>query len=160
QARSNAPQEVAIRRAFVGSRQASVLVAKAAVEQAKLNLDYTRIIAPVRGVVGRKAVEVGMRLQPGQQLMAVVPLEDGWVTANFKETQLRRMRPGQAARIHVDAFDKDYEGYVESLPAATGAKYSILPPENATGNYVKVVQRLPVRLRFKAGQDKEHLLRP
>jgi membrane fusion protein, multidrug efflux system len=105
-------------------------------------------------------VEVGAHVQAGQQLMAVVPLSDIWVTANFKEDQLRKLRPGQSATIHVDAYDRDYDGYVESLPAASAAKYSLLPPENATGNFVKVVQRLPVRLRFKPGQDKDRLLRP
>jgi membrane fusion protein (multidrug efflux system) len=90
----------------------------------------------------------------------VIPLEDIWVTANFKETQLAHMRPGQRVTIHVDAFDQDFEGYVESMPPATAARYSILPPENASGNYVKVVQRLPVRIRLKPGQDPEHRLRP
>jgi membrane fusion protein (multidrug efflux system) len=158
--RSNAPQQLAIRRAAVQSAQASSQGAKAQVDQALLNLKYTRILAPVSGVVGRKSLEVGMRVQPGQQLLVIVPLDDIWVTANFKENQIHRMRPNQTVKIHVDAFDKDYEGYVESLPAATGSKFSLLPPENATGNYVKVVQRLPVRIRFKDGQDPEHRLRP
>ena len=157
---SNAPQQLEIRRAAVQEAQASAQASKAAVDQALLNLKYTKIIAPISGIIGRKLVEVGMRVQPGQQLLVIVPLDDIWVTANFKENQIRRMRPGQSVRIHVDAFDKDYEGYVESLPATTGAKLSILPPENATGNYVKVVQRLPVRIRFKEGQDPEHRLRP
>ena len=160
QARKNAPLEVAIQRAGLNSRVAGALAARAALEQARLNLEYTKIAAPMGGIVGRKSVEVGMRVQPGQQLMALVPVEDVWVTANFKETQLRYMRPGQKARIHVDTFGRDYDGYVESLPAATGARYSLLPPENATGNYVKVVQRLPVRIRFAPGQDPEHRLRP
>ena len=160
QVRSNAPQEMEIRRAAVQSAQASSQAARAQVDQALLNLKYTKIIAPVSGVIGRKSVEVGMRVQPGQQLLVIVPLDDIWVTANFKESQIRRMRPGLSVKIHVDAFDKDYDGYVESLPAATGAKFSLLPPENATGNYVKVVQRLPVRIRFKDGQDPERRLRP
>jgi membrane fusion protein (multidrug efflux system) len=160
QVRSTAPQELEIKRAAVQSAQASALAAKAQVDQALLNLKYTRIVAPVSGIVGRKMLEVGQRVQPGQQLLVIVPLDDIWVTANFKESQIKRMRPGQTVKIHVDAFDRDYDGYVESLPAATGAKFSILPPENATGNYVKVVQRLPVRLRFKQGQDPEKRLRP
>ncbi len=160
QARKNAPLEVAIQRAGLSSRVAGALAARAALEQTRLNLEYTKIPAPVGGIVGRKSVEVGMRVQPGQQLMALIPVDDVWVTANFKETQLRYMRPGQKARIHVDTFGRDYDGYVESLPAATGARYSLLPPENATGNFVKVVQRLPVRIRFAAGQDPEHRLRP
>jgi membrane fusion protein (multidrug efflux system) len=160
QVRSNAPQEMEIRRAAVQSAQATAQAAKAQVDQAKLNLQYTRILAPVSGVVGRKMVEVGMRVQPGQQLLVIIPLDDIWVTANFKESQIQRMRPGQKVTIHVDAFDKDYDGTVESLPAATGAKFSLLPPENATGNYVKVVQRLPVRIRFNAGEDPEKRLRP
>jgi membrane fusion protein (multidrug efflux system) len=114
----------------------------------------------VSGVTGRKTAEVGMRVQPGQQLAALVPLNDIWVTANFKETQLRHMRTGQSASIHVDALDRDFDGYVESMPAATAARYSILPPENASGNYVKVVQRLPVRLRFKDPAGAHGLLRP
>ncbi len=160
QVRTNAPQEMDIRKAAVQSAQATELAAKSQVDQAKLNLQYTKIVAPVSGVIGRKMVEVGMRVQPGQQLLVIVPLDDIWVTANFKESQIRNMHPGQRVTIHVDAFDKDYAGTVESLPAATGAKFSLLPPENATGNFVKVVQRLPVRIRFNAGEDPEKRLRP
>jgi membrane fusion protein (multidrug efflux system) len=160
QVRTNAPQEMEIRRAAVQSAQATALAAKAQVDQAKLNLTYTKILAPVSGVVGRKMLEVGMRVQPSQQLLVIVPLDDIWITANFKESQIRSMHPGQTVKIHVDAFDKDYDGTVESLPAATGAKFSLLPPENATGNFVKVVQRLPVRIRFKPGEDPEQRLRP
>ena len=160
QVRSNAPQQLEIRRAAVQTAQASAQAAKAEADQAVLNLKYTKILAPVSGIVGRKALEVGMRVQPGQPLLVIVPLDDIWVTANFKESQLRRMHPGQSVRIHVDAFEKDYDGFVESLPAATGAKFSVLPPENATGNFVKVVQRLPVRIRFKPGQDADQQLRP
>jgi membrane fusion protein, multidrug efflux system len=160
QARQNAPGQVAAQRATLQTREAAVRAAQASVAQARLNLQYTKILAPVDGMVGRKSVEVGAHVQAGQQLMAVVPLSDIWVTANFKEDQLRKLRPGQSATIHVDAYDRDYDGYVESLPAASAAKYSLLPPENATGNFVKVVQRLPVRLRFKPGQDKDRLLRP
>ncbi len=160
QVRSNGPQELEIRRAGVQSAQATAQAAKAQVDQALLNLKYTKILAPVSGVIGRKALEPGMRVQPGQQLMVIIPLDDLWVTANFKESQIRRMRPGQSVKIHVDAFDKDYEGTLDSFPAATGAKFSLLPPENATGNFVKVVQRLPVKIRFKEGQHSEKRLRP
>ena len=160
QASANAPQELSIRRANLDLRRANSLAARAAVEEAQLNLDYTKIPAPIDGVIGRKSVEVGSRVQPGQQLLSIVPLHDIWVTANYKETQLAHMRVGQKATIHVDAYDRDYDGVIESLPAATAAKFSILPPENASGNYVKVVQRLPVRLRFREGQDPEHRLSP
>jgi membrane fusion protein (multidrug efflux system) len=160
QVRTNGPQELEIRRAAVQSAEATALAAKAQVDQAKLNLQYTKILAPVNGVIGRKQLELGQRVQPGQQLLAIVPLDDIWVTANFKENQIRNMHPGQKVVIHVDAFDKDYNGYVESLPAASSATFSLLPPENATGNYVKVVQRLPVRIRFNPGEDPDHRLRP
>jgi membrane fusion protein (multidrug efflux system) len=160
QVRSNAPQQLEIRRAAVQTAQASAQAAKAEVDQALLNLKYTQILAPVSGIVGRNALEVGLRVQPGQQLAVIVPLDDIWVTANFKESQIRRMRAGQSVRIHVDAFGKDFDGFVESLPAATGGRFSVLPPENATGNFVKVVQRLPVRIRFKEGQDPDKRFRP
>lgn len=158
-AQSNAPQQVAVQQATLGARRAAVDAAQAALDIAKLNLTYTKISSPVTGQVGRKAVEVGMRIEPGQLLMAVVPSEDIWITANFKETQLKRMHPGQRATIEVDALGREFEGTVESLSPATGARFSILPPENTSGNYVKVVQRLPVRLRFKAGQEEMDRLR-
>lgn len=160
QATQNAPQQLAAQRATVDLRRASALGGKAAVEEARLNLSYTKIFAPIAGVIGRKSVEVGQRIQPGQQLASIVPLEDIWVTADFKENQLRRMRVGQSAKIHVDAFDRDFEGYVDSMPPATAGRFSVLPAENSSGNYVKVVQRLPVRLRFKQGQDADRQLRP
>ncbi len=160
QARQNAPRQVAIQEANVQSQKAGASASSAAVMEAQLNLEYTKLIAPVSGLIGRKTAEVGMRVQPGQQLLAIIPLDDIWVTANFKETQLKRVAPGQRTTIHVDSVDRDYEGYVESLPAATGSRFSLLPAENATGNYVKVVQRLPVRIRFKPGQDPDHRLRP
>jgi membrane fusion protein, multidrug efflux system len=125
-----------------------------------LGLEYTRIVAPLSGVVGKKTVEVGQRVQPGQQLLAIVPLDDIWITANFKETQLRRIRRGQRVTIHVDVTGREYEGYVEGLAGASGEKYSLLPAENATGNYVKVVQRLPIRIRLVEGQNQDHGLRP
>ena len=160
QALRNAPNQLAIQRANVVNRTAAVKVYQAQLDQAALNLSYTKILAPAAGIVGKRSVELGNRVQPGQQLMAIVRIDKLWVTANFKETQLQHMKSGQRVKIHVDALDRDYDGYVESMPGATGALYSLLPPENATGNYVKVVQRLPVRIFFKEGEDKDHLLRP
>jgi len=123
-------------------------------------LQYTRIVAPVSGIVSNRTVEVGQNVSIGQQLMKIINLDDIWVTANFKETQLREMRPGQPATIAVDAYGRKYKGHVESIAGASGALFSLLPPENATGNYVKVVQRLPVKITFDAGETREHLLRP
>ncbi len=160
EAQRNRPQQIAIQSATVVSRQATAERQQALVDQAALNLSYTKIFAPVDGVIGKKNAEPGQQVSPGQQLMADVPLNGIWITANFKETQLKRMRTGQRATIHVDAYERDYEGYVQSLAGASGARFSLLPPENATGNYVKVVQRLPVRIQLKQGEDKEHLLRP
>jgi membrane fusion protein (multidrug efflux system) len=159
EARVNAPRQVAIRRSDIAARQAAAAAAKAQLDQAELNLSYTKIVAPVSGVVTSKTAEVGGRVQPGDQLLSISQVDDIWVTANFKETQLERMRPGQSVTIHVDAFDADYQGYVADLPGASGERTSLLPPENATGNFVKVVQRLPVRIRFKAGQNSDHRLR-
>jgi membrane fusion protein (multidrug efflux system) len=160
QARQNAPRQLAIQQASVQNRQAEVLQNKAAVDQAILNLQYCKIFSPATGVVGKKSVEVGTRVSPGQELLAVVPLDDIWITANFKETQLKKMHPGQRVTLKVDAFGREYEGKVESIAATSGAKTSLLPPENATGNYVKVVQRIPVRLRLNPGQNDDHRLRP
>jgi len=133
---------------------------RAALEQAKLNLSYATIKAAVGGVVSKKSVQPGQVVAPGQPLLALVPLDDVWVVANFKENQLRRMRPGQRASVHVDAYGRDYEGRVESVGGATAAKFSLLPPENATGNFVKVVQRVPVKIVLDPGQDAERRLRP
>jgi membrane fusion protein (multidrug efflux system) len=159
-AAQTAPQQVsdanARSQAAAGHRQQ----AQADVHTAQLNLGYTKIYAAVSGVVGRKTIELGQRVQPGQTMMAIVPLDDIWVTANFKETQLKKMRPGQPAEVHVDAFGRNFTGRVESLPGAAGPVFSLFPPENATGNYVKVVQRFPVRIRIDANQDPQHLLRP
>ncbi len=157
---ATAPQQVATARARESGAEARVQQAQAALEQARLNLQYTTIVAPTDGVVSKKSVEPGQVVQPGQPLLALVPLEDIWVTANFKETQLRDMRPGQYAQISVDAYGHSYNGRVQSIAAATGARFSLLPPENATGNYVKVVQRVPVKITFDKGQDPNHLLRP
>jgi membrane fusion protein (multidrug efflux system) len=167
QARSNVqaaltgPQQVSISRAQAGSAAGTVQQRQAAVELARLNLEYTTIKAPVTGVVGKRTGQLGQNVQPGQALMAVVPIENLWVTANYKETQLKNMRPGQRARVSVDALGgRKFDGHVDSIGAATGATFSLLPPENATGNYVKVVQRLPVKIVFDQGQDPQHLLRP
>ncbi|MDQ6678954.1 MAG: HlyD family efflux transporter periplasmic adaptor subunit [Acidobacteriota bacterium] len=160
QALQNAPRNIAIQRATIEGRRADVIRNKAQVDQALLNLQYTKIKSPASGVVGKKSVEAGTRVSPGQELLAIVPLDDIWITANFKETQLRQMRPNQRVTIKVDAYNRKYEGYIESIAAATGAKYSLLPPENATGNYVKVVQRIPVRIRLKEGENSDHRLRP
>jgi len=154
-----APQQVAVSKAQFTSADALVAQKKAALEQAELDLQYCTIVAPVAGVVN-KNIEVGMNVQPGQQLLSLVPLDDVWVTADFKETQLRHMRPGQPAEISVDAFGRKYKGHVDSIAGASGSRFSLLPPENATGNYVKVVQRIPVKIVLEPGENKQHLLRP
>jgi membrane fusion protein, multidrug efflux system len=153
------PQQVAVTEARAGAAGATVQKQQAAVAQAELNLQYTTIVAPVDGIVSKRSVEPGQVVQPGQPLLSVVNLEDLWVTANFKETQLEHMAVGQKANIHVDAYNRDYNGRVDSIGGGTGARFSLLPPENATGNYVKVVQRVPVKVVFDKGQD-VHELRP
>jgi membrane fusion protein (multidrug efflux system) len=155
-----APQQIVNARAKSQSAAGQQELARADVHTAQLNLSYTKIYAPVSGVIGRKTVELGHRVQPGQSLLVIVPLDDIWITANFKETQLKRMRPGQHVSIHVDTFDRDFNGTVENLPGAAGPLFSLFPPENSSGNYVKVVQRFPVRIRFDPDQDPQHLLRP
>ncbi|MGA7313171.1 MAG: HlyD family secretion protein [Silvibacterium sp.] len=160
QTQGTAPLQVAIREADIKSQQANAEAAQAALEQSRLNLDYTRIVAPVSGVIAERSAEVGARISKGQQLLMIVQTGDLWVTANFKETQLARMRPGQHVRMYVDALHDDFDGTVESMPAVTGSRTSVLPPENATGNYVKVIQRLPVRIRFSTGQKDIDKLRP
>jgi membrane fusion protein (multidrug efflux system) len=152
------PQQVASTRARALGAEAAVQQKRAALEQAELNLQYTKILAPASGVV-MKNVEVGMNVQPGQQLASVVPLNDVWVTANFKETQLKHMRPGQRVDLKVDANGRTYKGHVESIAGSSGARLSLLPPENATGNYVKVVQRVPVKIVLDPGQNKDFALR-
>ena len=155
-----APQQVSITQSRVKSGSAKVEQYRAELEQAELNLRYTAITAPISGVVGKKNVNSGQNTAAGQQLMAIVPLDGLYVTANFKETQLKRMKPGQPVKIDVDAYGHEYSGKVERIGGASGAKFSLLPPENATGNYVKVVQRIPVRIALDPGQDPDHLLRP
>ncbi len=154
------PQQVSVTRSRAESANASVKRYKAALDQAKLNLGYTSVVAPIAGVVGKRTVEAGQNVEPGQVLVSIVPLDDIWVTANFKETQLGKMRPGQRVKIYVDTYKRTYDGYVDSIAGASGARFSLFPPENATGNYVKVVQRIPVKIVFEKGQDREHLLRP
>lgn len=154
------PQQIAQTEANVKAAAARVAQQRAALDQAKLNLGYTVIRAPATGVIGKKTGQVGQNVSPGETLMALVPLEDIWVTANFKETQLRRMRPGQRVTFTVDADDHTYSGRVTGIGGASGSRFSILPPENATGNYVKVVQRIPVRIDLDPGENKEHRLRP
>jgi len=132
---------------------------RALLEQAQLNLSYTKIVAPVSGEVN-KTVVVGLNVVPGQQLLTVVPLDEVWVTANFKETQLRHMKVGQKADLHIDSSGKTLKGHVDSIGGATGPLFSLLPPENATGNYVKIVQRIPVKIVLEAGENKNRDLRP
>jgi len=155
-----APQQIAEVRARWGSANADLARAEAQLQMARLNLSYTHLLAPISGIVANKSVETGQRVQPGQELLTIVQLDHVWVTANFKETQLRLMRPGQHAEVHVDAFGVDLPGHVESIAPATGARFSLLPPENASGNFVKVVQRLPVRIRLNGGQNPQRPLRP
>jgi membrane fusion protein, multidrug efflux system len=157
-ASQTAPRQVASSQARALSSDANVKQKQALLDQAELNLQYTRIVAPVNGVV-TKSVEVGMNVQPDQQLLSIVPLEDVWVTADFKETQLKNMRVGQSAKIKVDSNDRTYNGHVDSFANSSGARLSLLPPENATGNYVKVVQRIPVKIVLEPGQNKDLSLR-
>jgi membrane fusion protein (multidrug efflux system) len=156
-----APQQVAIQRAKADQAAGQVDQARAALAQAKLNLSYCEIHAPVAGIITTKSVEDGQNVAIGQALMTLVDLDDVWITANFKETQLRHMQTGQGVTIHVDAYGRDYDGKVTQIGGATGSVLSLFPPENATGNYVKVVQRIPVRVDLsKPEENKDHLLRP
>jgi len=156
-----APQQLQVTQARASAAEARVKQAEASLKQAELNLAYTSIAAPGPGIVSRKAVEPGQVIQPGQPLMALVDLDHIWITANFKETQLKLLRPGQKATVEVDALGgREFDAHIDSIAAATGAKFSLLPPENATGNYVKVVQRIPVKLYLEPGQDPERRLRP
>jgi len=154
------PQQVQAIRSRAQSAEAEVQTKKAALDQAQLNLSYTLIVSPVDGVVSNRTVELGQNVQPGQELMEVVNLDDIWVVADFKETQLQGMKVGQPVTIHVDATGKDYKGKVQSFAGASGAVFSLLPPENATGNYVKVVQRIPIKITFDPNEIKGHELRP
>ena len=158
--RKNAPREVETRRASVLYRQANLDLAKAQLAEAELNLGYAKVRAPIVGVVAKKAVSVGDHVAPGQQLIAIAGTDVLWVTANFRETQLEHIQPGQPVDLHVDALNLDLTGKVESLGGTTGSRLSVLPPENASGNYVKVVQRIPVRIRIDPGQGGIDRLRP
>ena len=153
------PQQVSSTRARALAAIADVEQKRAALEQAKLNLQYTRVVAPVSGEVN-KTVVVGLNVQPGQQLLTVVPLDEVWITANFKETQLRHMTAGQKVNVKVDSSGRTYTGHVNSIAGATGPLFSLLPPENATGNYVKIVQRIPVKIVLEPGENKDRQLRP
>ncbi len=153
------PQQVSSTKARVRAAIADVEEKRALLEQAELNLQYTKIVAPVTGEVN-KTVVVGLNVQPGQQLLTVVPLDEVWVTANFKETQLRHMQVGQKAEIHVDSSGRALKGHVDSIAGATGPLFSLLPPENATGNYVKIVQRVPVKIVLEPGENRDRQLRP
>ena len=153
------PQRVASTRAKALAAVADIRQKRAALEQAQLNLGYTKILAPVTGEVTKKVV-VGLNVDPGEQLLTVVPLDQVWITANFKETQLKHMRVGQKAEIHLDSNGRTYNGHVDSIAGATGPLFSLLPPENATGNYVKIVQRVPVKIVLEPGENRDHQLRP
>jgi len=153
------PQQVASTHARALAAVADVQQKRAVLEQAELNLQYTKIVAPVSGEVNKNVV-VGLNLQPGQQLLTIVPLGEVWITANFKETQLKRMKPGQKAEVEVDSNGRTYKAHVDSIAGATGPLFSVLPPENATGNYVKIVQRVPVKLVLDPGENRDHQLRP
>ena len=156
-----APQQVAIQKAKADQAAGQVDQARAALAQAKLNLQYCTLSAPAAGIITTKSVQPGQNVAVGQALMTLVSLDDIWITANFKETQLRSMKVGQRVTIHVDAYDRDYDGKVTQVGGATGSMLSLFPPENATGNYVKVVQRIPVRIDLtNKQQNKDHLLRP
>jgi len=157
---STAPRQMEITRAKATSAEAEAQRKKSDLDQAQLNLQYTKVIAAVNGLVSNRTVEVGQNVVIGQELMKVIPLDDIWVTANFKETQLRNMKVGQRVTIKVDSYDHEYKGKVDSIAGASGARFSLLPPENATGNYVKVVQRIPVKIVLNPGENNEHLLRP
>jgi membrane fusion protein (multidrug efflux system) len=155
-----APQQVQIMRSRAASALADAQRKKADLDQAQLNLQYTKVVAPVAGVISDRTVEVGQNVSPGQELLKVVPLNDVWITADFKETQLREMKVGQRVTVEVDANGRSYKGKVDSIAGASGARFSLLPPENATGNYVKVVQRIPVKIVLDPGENKDQSLRP
>lgn len=157
---NTAPKQLQISKAKADSALAEVQRQKANLDQADLNLKYTKVVAPVNGIVSNRTVEVGQNVAPGQELMKVINLDDVWITANFKETQLRDMKPGQRVSLEVDANGRKYNGRVDSIAGASGARFSLLPPENATGNYVKVVQRVPVKIILDPGSNNDRLLRP
>ena len=157
---STAPKQMQVTRARAAEALAQAQQKKAALDQAQLNLQYTKVVSPVNGIVSNRTVEIGQNVSPGQQLMNVVNLDDIWITANYKETQLRSMKVGQTVDLEADANGRSYKGKVDSIAGASGARFSLLPPENATGNYVKVVQRIPVKIVLDPGSNKDHQLRP
>ncbi len=160
QSRHSAPEQLALERGQLASQEASAKTAEVQVEKARLDLSYTHITAPIGGIIMKRAGEVGAHVAAGQPLLTIAQIDDIWVTANFKETQLRNIRPGQSVTLHVDSLNEDFAGYVENIGGSTGAVSSVLPPENATGNYVKIVQRIPVRIRFKKDPKGLDRLRP
>ncbi|MGA2413228.1 MAG: HlyD family secretion protein [Candidatus Sulfotelmatobacter sp.] len=155
-----APRQMQVIRSRADEAEAEVKQKKADLDQAQLNLQYTKVMAPVAGVATNRTVEVGQNVTPGQELLKVIPLDDVWITANFKETQLKEMKIGQRVTFEVDASGRSYKGKVDSFAGASGARFSLLPPENATGNYVKVVQRIPVKIVLDPGENKDHSLLP
>ena len=160
QTAANAPRQIDIRKANIASRRASVESYKAQLDQARLNVAYCHVVAPVSGIVMQRSAETGARVGAGTQLLVVAQVDHPWVTANFKETQLRKMHPGQQVRVKIDALAESFKGTVDAMPASTGDRASVLPAENATGNYVKVIQRLPVRIRLDKGQPNLDKVRP
>lgn len=161
QAQINGPKQVQVQEARANAANADIQQQQARVDQARLNLGYSRIVAPVSGIINRKTVAVGGNVSVGQNLLTIVPTQGLWITANFKETQLQHMQVGQKVDIHVDALGgREYRGTVKQIGGATGSRLSLFPPENATGNYVKVVQRIPVRIDLDQDENKDQLLRP
>jgi membrane fusion protein (multidrug efflux system) len=154
------PETIGAAEAHVKQMDGNLKKSAAQLQEAQLNLSYTTIVAPADGVIGQRQLEVGQRVQTGQLLLTVVPLNDLWITADFKETQLRKMHVGQPVNIKLDSYEGKINGHIESIGGATGARYSLIPPENATGNYVKVVQRIPVRIRIDSPMDPRHPLLP
>lgn len=153
------PKQVGQTRARVKAAEAQLDSARTTLRQAQLNLSYTQVVAPVEGIIGHRTVTPGQNVQPGEDMMQLVPIYDIWITANFRETQLRHMQPHQVVNVHVDTFGRDWKGHVTAIGGATGARFSLLPPENATGNFVKVVQRIPVRIDLDNG-NRDGMLRP
>jgi len=154
------PRQVQVTQERATSAQSTAAKNQAELEQAQLNLQYTKIYSPIHGIVGHRTVEVGQYVQPGQALLSLVDIDNIWITANFKETQLKHMQPGQPVDIKVDASGRTYKGKVLAIGGASGARFSLFPPENATGNYVKVVQRIPVRIVLDPNENQDHSLRP
>ncbi len=160
QAAEAAPQVIAAASSNVEGTSGQLRQAQAALHNAQLDLSYTQIIAPVDGVISRKSIEAGQRVQVGDLLLDLIPLNEVWIMADYKETQLSRVRSGQPVSIYVDTYNRSYQGQVESIGGATGSMNSPLPPENATGNFVKVIQRIPVRIRLDHSPDSSHPLLP